>query len=91
SKVDALVDAAITEGKVAPADKAMYVGLCSTEAGRQQFTAWCGRAPVIADASKVKTTTEQAGDLSKDELAMCRAANVKPETWLANRHHKPAY
>ncbi|MDM5132919.1 phage protease [Aeromonas piscicola] len=85
SKVDALVDAAITEGKVAPADKAMYVGLCSTEAGRQQFTAWCSRAPVIADASKVKTTTEQSGDLSKDELAMCRMMNVKPETWKATK------
>lgn len=85
SKVDALVDAAITEGKVAPADKAMYVGLCSTEAGRQQFTAWCSRAPVIADASKVKTTTEQSGELSKDELTMCRMMNVKPETWKATK------
>lgn len=84
-KVDALVDAAITEGKVAPADKAMYVGLCSTEAGREQFTAWCSRAPVIADASKVKTTTEQSGELSKDELAMCRMMNVKPETWKATK------
>ena len=39
----------------------MYVGLCSTEAGREQFTAWCSRAPVIADASVVKTTAEQPG------------------------------
>ena len=85
SKVDALVDAAITEGKVAPPDKAMYVGLCSTEAGREQFTAWCSRAPVIVDASKVKTTTEQSGELSKDELAMCRMMNVKPETWKATK------
>lgn len=83
SKVDALVDAAITEGKVAPADKAMYVGLCSTEAGRQQFTAWCSRAPVIADASKVNTTTEQVGALSTDELALCRKMGQKPEEFLA--------
>ena len=85
SKADALVDAAITEGKVAPADKAMYVGLCSTEAGREQFTAWCSRAPVIADASQVSTTTQQNGELSKDELAMCRMMNVKPETWKATK------
>lgn len=83
SKVDALVDAAIAEGKVAPADKAMYVGLCSTEAGRQQFTAWCSRAPVIADASKVKTSTEQTGALSADELALCRKMGQKPEEFLA--------
>lgn len=83
SKVDALVDAAIAEGKVAPPDKAMYVGLCSTEAGRQQFTAWCSRAPVIVDASKVKTSTEQTGALSTDELALCRKMGQKPEEFLA--------
>jgi len=84
SKVDALVDAAIAEGKVAPADKPMYVGLCSTEAGREQFTAWCSRAPVIADSSKVKTTTEQTtGALSADELALCRKMGQKPEEFLA--------
>lgn len=84
SKVDALVDAAIAEGKVAPADKAMYVGLCSTEAGREQFTAWCSRAPVIADSSKVKTTTEQTtGALSADEMALCRKMGHTPEEFLA--------
>ncbi|MGY3943377.1 phage protease [Aeromonas tecta] len=91
-KIDSLVDAAITEGKVAPADKAMYVGLCQTEAGREQFTAWCSRAPVIADDNKVNGQEhQQDGKLSKDELALCRAMGVKPETWLANRHHKPTY
>lgn len=84
SKVDALVDAAIAEGKVAPADKAMYVGLCSTEAGREQFTAWCSRAPVIADASQVNTThQQQTGALSADELALCRKMGQKPEEFLA--------
>ena len=83
SKVDALVDAAITEGKVAPADKAMYLGLCSTEAGRQQFTAWCSRAPVIADASVVNTTTLKPGALSTDELALCHKMGQKPEEYLA--------
>lgn len=83
SKVNALVDAAIAEGKVAPPDKAMYVGLCSTEAGRQQFTAWCSRAPVIVDDSKVKTSTEQTGALSADELALCRKMGQKPEEFLA--------
>lgn len=83
SKVDALVDAAITEGKVAPADKAMYVGLCGTEAGREQFTAWCSRAPVIADASKVTTPPQQGDALSADELALCRKMGQKPEEFLA--------
>ncbi|MEN3760255.1 phage protease [Aeromonas veronii] len=83
SKVDALVDAAIAEGKVAPADKAMYVGLCSTEAGREQFTAWCGRAPVIADASKVNTKPPAAVDgLTENQLAMCRKMKIAPEQYL---------
>lgn len=85
SKVDALVDAAIAEGKVAPADKAMYVGLCSTEAGRQQFTAWCSRAPVIADADKLKNKAPAAVDgLTENQLAMCRKMKLTPDQYLAS-------
>lgn len=91
AKLAALVDGAIAEGKIAPANKEMFLGMCRADGGVEQFKAFVQSAPVIADASKVKTATEQAGELSKEELAMCRAANVKPETWLANRHHKPAY
>ena len=85
AKLAALVDEAITAGKIAPANKDMFLGMCRAEGGVEQFKAFVQTAPVIADASKVKTSTEQTGELSKDELAMCRMMNVKPETWKATK------
>lgn len=84
-KVDSLVDAAVAAGKVAPADKEMYLGLCRTEEGRSQFTAWCSRAPVIADSDPVKGGKPQlTGELNDNQLAMCRKMNIKPESYLAS-------
>ncbi len=85
AKLATLVDGAIAEGKIAPANKEMFLGMCRAEGGVEQFKKFVEAAPVIADASKVKTTTEQSGELSKDELAMCRMMNVKPETWKATK------
>lgn len=91
AKLTALVDAAINDGKIAPANKEMFLGMCRQEGGVEKFNAFVASAPVIADASKVKGKEQQQGELSKDELALCRAMGVKPETWLANRQHKPTY
>ena len=85
-KVDSLVDAAVAAGKVAPADKEMYLSLCRTEEGRAQFTAWCSRAPVIADSDPVKGGKPPlTNQLSADELALCRKMNNKPEEFLATK------
>lgn len=85
AKLGSLVDDAIAAGKVAPANRDMFLGMCRQDGGVEQFQKFVEAAPVIADASKVKTTTEQDGKLSKDELAMCRMMNVKPETWKATK------
>ena len=85
AKLGALVDDAITAGKIAPANKEMFLGMCRAEGGVEQFKKFVEAAPVIADASVVSTTTQQNGELSKDELAMCRMMNVKPETWKATK------
>lgn len=94
-EIDALVQTAIDEGKVAPADKAMYVGLCRTEEGVEQFKNFVKGAPQIATNAQVKTPKDKQdgkdGELSKEELALCRTMNVSPESWKANRHHKPTY
>jgi len=93
-EVGALVDDAIAAGKVAPANREMFLGMCRTEAGRTQFAEFVKGAPVIAskDATKkVPAGKQDADGLTQDELAMCRQMGVKPETWAANRHHKPTY
>lgn len=83
AKLATLVDGAIAEGKIAPANKEMFLVMCRAEGGVEQFKQFVASAPVIADASKVKTTTEQAGALSTDELALCRKMGQKPEEFLA--------
>ena len=93
-EVTALVDDAIAAGKVAPANRDMYLGLCRSEQGRSQFADFVKSAPVIAGKDPTKQTKagQQGQDgLTQDELALCRAMGVKPETWAANRHHKPTY
>ncbi|MND24083.1 Mu-like prophage I protein [compost metagenome] len=92
AKLTALVDDAISAGKIAPANKEMYLAVCRSEGGVEQFNAFVASATVIADASKVKgKDPQQVGELSKDQLALCRAMDVTPESWLANLHHKPTY
>lgn len=83
AKLATLVDGAIAEGKIAPANKEMFLGMCRAEGGVDQFKQFVASAPVIADASKVNTTTEQAGALSTDELALCRKMGHTPEEFLA--------
>lgn len=92
AKLTALVDDAISAGKIAPANKEMFLGMCRSEGGVDKFNAFVASATVIADASKVKgKDPQQVGELSKDQLALCRAMGVTPESWLANLHHKPTY
>ena len=85
AKLGALVDDAIAAGKIAPANKEMFLGMCRAEGGEDKFNAFVASAPVIADASQVKNLEHQTGELSKDELAMCRMMGVKPETWKATK------
>lgn len=79
-----LVDDAVTSGKVAPANREMYLALCRTEEGRQQFTAFMQTAPVLvnADPTKGKENKGQA-ELTETELAMCRSMGLTKEEFLA--------
>ena len=84
ARLSALVDDAIAAGKVAPANKEMFLGMCRAEGGEEKFNAFVASAPVIADASQVNTTTQsQLGTLSADELALCRKMGQTPEEYLA--------
>lgn len=79
-----LVDGAVTAGKVAPANRDMYLALCRTEEGRQQFTDFMKTAPVLvnADPTKGKENKGQT-ELTETELAMCCSMGVTKEEFLA--------
>ncbi|OEE50471.1 phage protease [Vibrio anguillarum] len=91
-KMEALVQAAIDDGKIAPANKDMFVAMCRSQ-GAEQFTAFVSTAPAIATNAQKKTTTtaQGEGELTADEVALCRAMNVSHESWIAARKHKPNY
>lgn len=83
-EIESLVQGAVDDGKVAPADKEMYIGLCSTEKGRDQFVKFVEGAPKIATNSKVKTPTDETKPtLADHEIALCRKMNVTHDEFLA--------
>ncbi|NCG50552.1 phage protease [Serratia fonticola] len=80
-----LVDAAIAEGKVAPANRDMYLATCRTEDGRKQFTEFTKGAPVIVNKDPAKKAPGQQDkqELTETELAMCRRMGISKEAFLA--------
>ncbi|NBJ36614.1 MULTISPECIES: phage protease [Serratia] len=80
-----LVDAAIAEGKVAPANRDMYLATCRTEDGRKQFTEFTKCAPVIVSKDPAKKVPGQNDkqELTDTELAMCRNMGISKEDFLS--------
>ncbi|MEF1255994.1 phage protease [Vibrio sp. M260112] len=86
-EIDGIVQAAIDEGKVAPADKEMYVGLCSSEKGLEQFKKFAEGAPQIATNRKVETPKDKGGNvkLEDHEIATCRKMGISQEDYLKQK------
>lgn len=85
AKLEALVDDAIATGKIAPANKGMFLGMCRAEGGVDQFKQFVATAPVIANSDPVKGGKPPlTGELNDNQLAMCRKMNIKPESYLAS-------
>lgn len=84
-EIDALVQTAIDAGKVAPANKDMFVGMCRTEGGIEQFKNFVGSAPAIATNAQKKLPVDANGAdvLEEHEIAMCRKMGVSKEEFLA--------
>ncbi|MDP8832777.1 phage protease [Serratia marcescens] len=82
---EALVDAAIASGKVAPANREMYLATCRSEEGRKQFGDFAQAAPVIvnADLAKKVLGKKDKQELTETEVAMCRSMGLTEEQFLA--------
>ncbi len=91
-EIEALVQSGVDAGKVSPANKEMFIGMCRQEGGIEQFNKFIEGAPQIATNSELKKPKQpQGGELTQDQLALCHAMNVTPEQWKENLHHKPTY
>lgn len=85
-EAEGLVDAAIAAGKVAPANREMYLATCRSEEGRKQFADFAKAAPVIVNndpAKKPKKPNQENQELTDVELATCRATGISKEVFLA--------
>lgn len=84
-EAEALVDAAINDGKVAPANRAMYLATCRTEEGRAQFADFAKSAPAIVSLDPAKKVPGQVTQqtLTDAELAMCRQMGISQEQFIS--------
>ncbi|AVE50844.1 peptidase [Serratia marcescens] len=83
---EGLVDAAIAAGKIAPANRDMYLATCRTEEGRKQFGAFTEAAPVIVNTDPEKKKAPGQKDkqvLTETEVAMCRSMGITEAEFLA--------
>ncbi|HFF9504422.1 MULTISPECIES: phage protease [Serratia] len=81
---EGLVDAAIAAGKIAPANRDMYLATCRTEEGRQQFGAFTEAAPVIVNTETAKKPGQKDKQaLTETEVAMCRSMGITEAEFLA--------
>lgn len=84
-EIEALVDDAIlVQHKVAPKDKDMYISLCRTEEGREQFKSFVESAPEVVSSQETKkpSATATNSQLEDHELALCRKMGVSSEEFL---------
>ncbi len=82
--IETAVNAAIKDGKVAPADKEFYVASCAAEGGLDRFKAWIEKTPQIAAPSGLdgKTPAKGGSVLSEDEIAACRATGMSEDEFI---------
>lgn len=87
AEITAAVDAAVADGKIAPASKDYHLAACRTEGGLERFRTMVGGAPVIAPPSRLadRQAPQATGALSADELAMCRMMGTDPEKFAAEK------
>ena len=86
-KIEGLVDAAVEAGKVAPKDKTMYVALCHSQSGREQFESFVKSAPSIVSDKQTKTPkAEGETTLEEHELAMCRSLQISEADFIQQKN-----
>lgn len=90
--IEALVDSAIADGKIAPANKDMFVGMCRAEGGKENFSAFVATAAaVVTDKEDKKPSLATNSKLDKEELALCRKMNLTAEEFLKSKESIAAY
>jgi phage I-like protein len=89
TKIAVLVDAAVKDGKIAPASKEHYLALCREADGLERVTALLASLPTLTGASgldKKKPNQDASADadgLCESNRAVCRQMGLDPKAYAA--------
>lgn len=83
---EALVDGAVENGQIAPANRDQYLALCNQEGGMAQVKSLLESAPKVMAATPDldnKTPQDKGSKLDADQLAMCSQLGITEEEFLS--------
>lgn len=87
AEIVATVEAAIVAGKIAPASKDHYLALCRAEGGFEPMRTLIAGLPSLVGSTRASDRRDAPGagaaGLDAEELAMCRAFEMKPEDFAS--------
>ena len=83
AEADALIEAAIKAGKVAPASRDHYRALCARDGGLDDFRKLVGTLPVIGDPSDLdeKKPGDKPGALTDAQRAICASMGLSEDDY----------
>lgn len=83
--INSAVDAAIEDGKIAPASREYHVAACRAEGGLDRFKTAMGVTPKVTGSQKLDGQQPGEGKqaLSAEELAVCSMFNTDPASFAA--------
>jgi phage I-like protein len=82
AEIKSTIDAAVTDGKIAPSSRDYHTASCRAEGGLELFKSFLDGAPEIAANSQMDGKTIPKGDkakLSDEEIAACSALGMTHE------------
>ncbi|MBY6244118.1 phage protease [Methylosinus sp. Sm6] len=91
AKAAALVEQAVKDGKIAPATRDFYIGLCATEAGLAEVTKFVGLQPSVFTPSNIgKTEPATQVALNADRRAAALAMGLDEKAFAEFLAAQPA-
>ncbi|MGF1708437.1 phage protease [Enterovibrio baiacu] len=85
AETEAVIDDAIAEGKIAPANKAAFLSMCRSD--REGFDRFLASAPKVAsDESRHTQSPKGQAKLDEHELSMCRKLHLTQDQFLAAKN-----
>jgi phage I-like protein len=85
AEVEALIEGALKDKKIVPAQKESLTAQCSTDEGLAQVKAFIAATPAGLQASALDSRRPEDGGaaLTADELAVCTAMGLEPKSFQA--------